>query len=398
MANRAGPTLRSRTVEPDTVHDERSRQDFVTAFRAHLAARLTPGNQAAYQRRALPRFEREQGRRPADFHEVRAAMRGDSYYQFWSALQRRSQELMWESVLEPIERQLPSLISRASALARKARQHLGSGGSLQLDPAFEVPRYHTAADIHLQPGGYHTDFTDNDIAAGAIYDGGLKIYLQGAAGSANASMGELLVGFLRARRAGFEPRRILDMGCGIGNSTLPWVRAFPQAEVHAIDVAAPLLRYGHARAESMGAAVQFSQQNAERTVFADGSFDLVVSHIMLHETSRSALPRIVAECHRLLRPGGLMLHLEIPRGSTPFQQFMYNWEVWNNNETFAVHMTGLDLAGLAVAGGFEPGAVEAVDYAAQRSPEQRLYSDDVCWKVLVARREEPARRQGGFRA
>ena len=34
-----------------------------------------------------------------------------------------------------------------------------------------------------------------------------------------------------------------------------------------------MLRYGHARAEAMGATIHFSQQNAECTDFADGSFD-----------------------------------------------------------------------------------------------------------------------------
>lgn len=373
-------------MRPATEHDEQARQDFVETFRGHLAASLVPGIGAAYERRALPRFEREHGRAPADFREVRATMVEDPYYQFWSALQRRSQELMWESVIDPTERQLDSLVTKGRTRARRAAARRGAGGSLRLDPALVIPRYHTAVDIHLQPGGYHSDFTDDDVAAGALYDVALGIYLQGAAGSANQAMGELLRGFLREREPAFAPRRILDLGCGVGNSTLPWAEGFPGAEVHAVDVAAPLLRYGHARAEALGVPVHFSQQNAERTDFAAGSFDLVVSHILLHETSRSALPRIVAECHRLLRPGGLMLHLEIPRGSTPFQQFMYNWEVWNNNETFAVHMTGLDLAGLAVAAGFEPGKVEALDYAQRRSREQQLYSDEVNWKVLLSRR------------
>jgi len=57
-------------------------------------------------------------------------------------------------------------------------------------------------------------------------------------------MGELLRGFLREREPAFAPRRILDLGCGVGNSTLPWAEGFPGAEVHAVDVAAPLLCAG----------------------------------------------------------------------------------------------------------------------------------------------------------
>ena len=36
------------------------------------------------------------------------------------------------------------------------------GGSLRLDPDLKVPRYHTAVDIHCQPGGYHSEFADED--------------------------------------------------------------------------------------------------------------------------------------------------------------------------------------------------------------------------------------------
>ena len=62
-------------------------------------------------------------------------------------------------------------------------------------------------------------------------------------------------------------RRILDMGAAIGNSTLVYCDAFPDAEIHAIDIGAPLLRYGYARATALGRSVHFSQQNAERTDF-----------------------------------------------------------------------------------------------------------------------------------
>jgi ubiquinone/menaquinone biosynthesis C-methylase UbiE len=197
-------------------------------------------------------------------------------------------------------------------------------------------------------------------------------------------MGNTLVAYLREKHPGFEPLRMLDMGCAIGNSTLVWGRAFPQAELHGIDVGAPVLRYAHARAQALGVPAHFSQQNAERTDFADASFDLVVSHIMLHETSKSALVRIMLECHRLLRPGGLMLHLEIPRGKTVMEKFMHNWESYNNNETFCRYMTDIDLAAEAAKGGFEPARIRVDEFVPKLDVAQMNYTEHFFWKILAA--------------
>ena len=363
-------------------HDERERQAFVGALRGHLASRVMPGNYQVYAQRVGPAFERQHGRPPRHHAELRPAMERDPYYQFWSAMQRCSQQLMWDAVIDPVERELPRLKARA----RVDRSGRRRRGSLRLDPSLPMPRYHTAVDIHLQPGGYHGGAAPDELAAGAIYDQGLNIYSHGSMGPRNEYLGELLLSFFRREHAHLRPRRILDMGCAIGNSTLPWARAFPRARIDAIDVAAPQLRYGHARAEALGVAVHFSQQNAERTDFPDGSFDLVLSHIMLHETARGALSRILGECRRLLRPGGLMLHLEIPRGRTVLENFLYNWESWNNNETFGQYMTHLDLAALAREQGFAADAVRVADHAVKRDPEQRLYAEETAWKVLVGRR------------
>jgi len=362
---------------PRPNHDEAALQAFVKSFRGHLAAKVMPGTYAVYQARVEPQFRAQHGRPPQDQHEVRRIMEADPYYQFWSAMQRRSQELMWESVIDSTERQLPELIGKAKKLAKKAK------GSLRLDPALQVPRYHTAADIHLQPGGYHTDFTADDVAMGAVYDYGIYIYLNGALGPTNNAMGLLLTGYVQEKFPDFRPAKVLDMGCAIGNSTLEWKRAYPKAEVHGIDVGAPVLRYAHARAEALGVPVHFSQQNAEKTDFPDDTFDLVLSHIMLHETSKSALVNIMRECRRVLKPGGRMIHLEIPRGNTPVEKFMYNWETYNNNETFAGFMTDLDLKGEALKGGFAADKVVVDAYAPRMSSEQKNYSEEFTWKILV---------------
>ena len=361
---------------PETTHDEQSRQDFVGALRGHLSSRVMPGAYKVYASKVEPAFKAKYGRAPADQEEVRKVMTQDPFYQFWSAMQRRSQEMLWESVIDPTERQLPDLIDKARKIGRKAR------GKLRLDPKLEIPRYHRAADIHLQPGGYHTDFTADDIAAGAVYDKGINLYMGGGLGAENDLTGNTLLAYVREKHPDFKPKRILDIGCAIGNSTLVWARAFPKAEVHGIDVGAPVLRYAHARAETLGVKVDFSQQNAERTDFADGSFDLVLSHITLHETSRSALPRILGECRRLLRKGGIMLHLEIPRGRTAMEKFMHNWEAYNNNETFSRFMTDIDLVAEAVKGGYSKDEVKTADFVPQLDVAQMNYTEYFAWKIL----------------
>lgn len=384
----SAPRFERHKMLPKPNHDEQSRQAFVRSFRGHLASKVVPGNYQAYENRARHRFEREQGHSPRDRHDVRRAMEADPYYQFWSAMQRLSQELMWEAVIDPTEREWSQLIeqSREAAANRPARRSLAKHlqGSLELDPTLVIPRYHAAVDIHLQPGGYHTDFIEDDVAAGAIYDRALNIYLNGALGPRNALMGEMLAEYFASRWPEHKPRRILDMGCAIGNSTLPWAAQYPHAEVHAIDVGAPVLRYAHARAVTLGVPVHFSQQNAEQTRYDNGSFDLIVSHIMLHETSKTALTRIMTECFRLLAPGGLMLHLEIPRGTSALEQFLFNWESYNNNETFGAYMTDVDLPAIARLAGFA--APELVRHRVERAPEQQLYSNETIWNILLARR------------
>ena len=117
------------------------------------------------------------------------------------------------------------------------------------------------------------------MAAGATYDRAVYIYAMSRLGTLNDEMGQSVVLHLKEQHPNFQPRRILDMGCTVGHSTLPYVDAYPEAEIFAIDVGAPVLRYAHARAEALGKRVHFSQQNAEQTNFEEGSFDLIVSHI-----------------------------------------------------------------------------------------------------------------------
>lgn len=339
-------------ILPQANHDELARQNFVQSLKVYLAGEVSPGNKIVYEKCVKPAFERQHGRPPRDRRDVRQMMTSDPYYQMWSALQRTSQEMMWDAVSTSVERQLEELARKAGGLKRKL-------GSLALDPSLPLPPYHAAVDIHCQPGGYHTELGKEDVTAGAIYDRAVYIYAMGRMGALNDDMGASVVAYLKKQHQGFRPAKILDMGCSVGHSTLPYVDAYPEAEVHAIDVAAPMLRYAHARAEALGRRVRFSQQNAESTNFPDESFDLIVSHILLHETSAKAVRKIMRECHRLLSKGAMAIHAEVPQyaGMDPYDAFMLDWDTYNNNEPFWGYLHDMDLRQLAVESGFDETAV-----------------------------------------
>jgi SAM-dependent methyltransferase len=339
---------RHHAVLPDATHDEAARQDFVAGLRIHVMRDVSAGNRPLYDNKVRPAFRRQHGRDPGDRHEIRKAMEHEPYHQAWGSLLRTTQELMWESVGSSVERQLDSLIARSRAADRRA------GGTLRLDPALDIPRYQTATDVHVMPGSYHSDLCEGDLTAGAIYDKGLYIYAMSGLGDCNQDIGRGAVAYLKQHYPDLKPRRILDMGCTVGHSTVPYAEAYPEAEVHGIDLGAASLRYAHARAESLGVKVHFSQQNAERTDFPDGHFDLIVSHVLLHETSATALPNIIAECRRLLAPGGVMAHCDVPqREGDAFDLMIPDWDTYNNNEPFMGRMRDTNLRGLFAACGFE---------------------------------------------
>lgn len=324
------PLQTPHRIFPEPNHDESSRQDFVMSLRKHVVNGLTGGNKDAYKASAEPAFRKEHSRPPRTRHEVRRAMSRVPYYQMYSSLLRSSQEMIWDSIGGSIERQWDGLIE-------KARGNGKALGSVTMDPSLKLPPYLAAVDHHCMPGSYHAEYRDDDVFNGALYDRGAYLYAMGAAGKLHDDRGRTISTYLKREHPGLDPRRILDMGCTVGASTLAYCDEFPKADVHAIDVGAPMVRYGHARAEAFGRRVQFSQQNAEHTNFDDGSFDLVVSHVMLHETSRRAMINIMNESWRLLRPGGVMVHLEVPHrieGREPYEDFIRDWDTYNNAEPF----------------------------------------------------------------
>lgn len=332
---------------PSATIDERSRQDFVQTFKLHLATRVVPEIQNIYEKQVEPKFKRQHGRSPSNHLEVASVMKDNYYYQTWGSLYRTAQEMLWTSVAEPVLRQSDDLARKATVENPK--------GTLELNDELEVPRYLTAVDIHCMPGSYHTERFKGDVSAGALFDRGLHLYGMGGFGPRTDMMGRVMCNYLSKAHPEFKPMRILDLGCSVGHSLLPYAETFPGADLHGIDVAAPMVRYGHARAESLGVPVHFKQMNAEETDYPDNHFDLIVSHILLHETSNKAIRRIMKECHRLVKPGGIVAHLDMCfyESMSPFNGFMMMFDGTHNNEPFWDTLRSMNPTTLLTEAGFD---------------------------------------------
>lgn len=333
-------------------HDERARQGFVSVMRNHAKSTMRDEMQESYRSRHQPKYVAQHGHAPADGAEIERLMADDLYYKVYSSLRYNAQQMMYLSTLAPIERELPGMV----AFAKKVASERPAGGSLRLDPSLEIPRYVTALDVHLIPGGFHSEYVADDVAQGLIVAFGGQVsrganrFRKRDSGGVGRSIGY----WLSQRDPQFRPRRILDLGTQSGKNLLPYLDIFPDAEAYGVDVSAPTLRYGHVKAECQGKTVHFSQQNAESLDFADGMFDLIVSSFFFHELPLKATRRILAECRRLLAPGGRMVHMELPPHDQcdPWLNFYWDWDAKHNNEPFYIDFRSQDLAGLVEEAGF----------------------------------------------
>lgn len=329
--------------------EERGRQRFCSALRRYAIQDMPEIVREDLETRVKPRFE-AQGRPLDDALKIEAAMKPEASYRFYSSLRYNAQEMCFLSVQDSIERALPQMI----AVARDAAERSPAGGSLRLDADLAIPHYVTDLDVHLTPGCFHTEWADGDVAQGAVVSLGARVFTASMAHRSWGGVARVISRWVRHERPDWRPLRILDIGTSSGKNLIPYREAFPEAELHGVDVGAPLLRYGHAIAEHLGVPVHFSQQNAEALDFPDGHFDLIVSSFFFHEVPVEATRHVLAECRRLLKPGGMMVHQELPATGLvdAWEDYFWNWDTENNNEPFYTAFRAQDPIALLEEAGF----------------------------------------------
>ncbi|MEW4467784.1 class I SAM-dependent methyltransferase [Parasphingorhabdus sp. JC815] len=335
---------------PKPTVEERGRQRFCSALRSFAIQDMSEMVSKDFSERVAPALM-ESGATIEDADAIESVMKGEASYRLYSTLRYNAQEMCFQSVQQPIERALHDMIE----VAKSAIERNPAGGTLRLDPELSIPSYVSDLDVHLTPGCFHKEWVEDDVAQGAVVALGARVFSATMSHRSWGGVAQVISRWLKHERPDFNPERMLDIGTSSGKNLMPYVRVFPSVEAHGVDIAAPLLRYGHAVAEHEDIALHLSQQNAESLKFPDQHFDLIVSSFFFHEITVEATRKVLKECRRLLRPGGIMVHQELPATSLvdPWEDFFWNWDTEHNNEPNYTDFRAQDPFDLLLEAGFE---------------------------------------------
>jgi SAM-dependent methyltransferase len=99
---------------------------------------------------------------------------------------------------------------------------------------------------------------------------------------------------------GYRGRRVLEVGCGAGVDLARFARG--GAIVTGVDLTQSAITLARANFEQQGLSGEFHVADGEQLPFPDNQFELIYAHGVVQYTANPQ--RLVAECHRVLKPGG----------------------------------------------------------------------------------------------
>jgi demethylmenaquinone methyltransferase/2-methoxy-6-polyprenyl-1,4-benzoquinol methylase/phosphoethanolamine N-methyltransferase len=147
--------------------------------------------------------------------------------------------------------------------------------------------------------------------------------------------------------------RVLEVGCGTGEIALrAKARTGPTGSVAGIDPSPEMIALARQKAARANLDIDYRVAGVEALPFADATFDVVLSSLMMHHLPEALQPRALAEIRRVLKPGGRLLVVDFTEPTARLGRLEPIWLIHRQLPSDV-----RDLPGLLEAAGFT--AVEA---------------------------------------
>ena len=103
--------------------------------------------------------------------------------------------------------------------------------------------------------------------------------------------------------------KILDLGCGDGNSAGYIMKYYPECDYYGIDISKESINIAKQRFSSQNNA-NFKTYNGEKIPFENDTFDVIFIACVMHHIDSSNHKKIMRECRRVLKKGGKLVIFE----------------------------------------------------------------------------------------
>ena len=205
------------------------------------------------------------------------------------------------------------------------------GGRLRVAPGFEPILAEPASPWYYGGAlGLTVDYEADDLARlPEIFRSGKAVPFQARGrefseqvGAATAGLHTLVAKKILPEVPGLADRlsrglRALDVGCGCGGFLLALARAYPGGRYTGVDVDRRALTSARQAIKAAGVPRRVKVKAAGPDGFPlKGPFDLITLVQVFHEIRPDARPTVLAECRRLIAPGGWLVILDETYPST----------------------------------------------------------------------------------
>ncbi len=321
--------------------DLESQQDFTLGFRLMYSKQLRAASMSVLDR--LLEAEGIDPTTPMTAEQLLSLIEKDPAINISSRSWLANQQITWKTLMDYYHKHADFYLSEMEVADKSGP------GSLLLAPDMSIPDY-ARHEIHVQPGGYV-----GDPFAGYVYHYGTNSFYISVIGHNEQDQVHKGTAARLPLPEDGKVRRILDMGCGVGQFTAALKERFPDAEVWGVDVGGPMVRYAHMRAARLGIDVNFAQKLAQDTGFPDDYFDLVTSYIAHHEMPADVTREVIAEANRITRSGGVFYPVDFNSGgNTSPAPWMFSrwWDHRWNNEVWSFDYHAMDFSAEIAKRGF----------------------------------------------